>query len=372
VSGGNLLEFTLTSPTAIIIEINGDIWDTLQLLTHPIETDVPDPSDPDVLYFGPGINNGTAYKNVTGGTLSVPSGKTVYIAGGGVLEALVLFNYTTGASLRGRGIIQSSSGEAVEIANSTDTVIQDIITLNSNIYAWTSFGITISGVRSFSSRGNGDGIDLFCSQNALIDNVFMRNSDDTIALYQHRNTYYGNSSNITIQNSALWADYAHPINIGTHGNTANPETMDGVIIRNIDIMDHHEPQMWYQGCIAINPGDGNLIQNVYIEDIRVENFRLGQLVNLRVDYNTMYNTSPGRGIQNVIIKDLVYNGTNAWPSLVLGYDEERTITNVTFVNLVINGKPINSGMPKPSWFYTSDYVPMFINEHVFNLTFITG
>jgi hypothetical protein len=70
-SGGNLLEFTLTSPTAIIIEINGDIWDTLQLFTHPIETDIPDPSDPDVLYFGPGINNGTAYKNVTGGTLSL-------------------------------------------------------------------------------------------------------------------------------------------------------------------------------------------------------------------------------------------------------------------------------------------------------------
>jgi hypothetical protein len=106
--------------------------------------------------------------------------------------------------------------------------------------------------------------------------------------------------------------------------------------------------MWYQGCITINPGDENLIQNVYIEDIRVENFRLGQLVNLRVDYNTMYNTSPGRGIKNVVIKDLVYIGTNAWPSLVLGYDEECTITNVTFVNLVVNGKAINSGMPKPS------------------------
>jgi hypothetical protein len=130
--------------------------------------------------------------------------------------------------------------------------------------------------------------------------------------------------------------------------TANPETMDGVTIRHIDIMDHHEPQMWYQGCIAINPGDENLIQNVYIEGIRVKNFRLGQLVNLTVDYNTMYNTSPGRGIKNVIIKDLVYNGTNAWPSLVLGYDEERTITNVTFVNLVVNGKAINSGMPEPN------------------------
>jgi polygalacturonase len=36
------------------------------------------------------------------------------------------------------------------------------------------------------SKGNGDGIDVFCGQNVLIDRVFMRNSDDTIALYQHR------------------------------------------------------------------------------------------------------------------------------------------------------------------------------------------
>lgn len=29
-------------------------------------------------------------------------------------------------------------------------------------------------------------LDLFCCQNALIDSVFMRNSDDCIALYNNR------------------------------------------------------------------------------------------------------------------------------------------------------------------------------------------
>ncbi len=93
---------------------------------------------------------------------------------------------------------------------------------------------------------------------------------------------------------------------------------------------------------------------------------------MRVDYNAKYNTSPGRGIENVVIKDLVYNGTNAWPSLVLGYDEERTINNVTFVGLVVNGKAINDNMSKPPWYYTSDFVPMFINEHALNVTFIAS
>jgi hypothetical protein len=197
----------------------------------------------------------------------------------------------------------------------------------------------------------------------------MRNSDDNIAFYQHRWNYYGDSKNITVQDSTLWADYAHPINIGTHGNTPNPETMDGVTIRNIDILNHHEPQMWYQGCIAINAGDDNLIENVYIDDIRVEDFQTGQLLNFRIMDNTKYNTSPGRGIRNVVIKDLVYNGHHANPSQFLGYNEDRLITNVTFVNLTVNGLKISDTMRKPTWYNTADFVPLFANEHVYNLTF---
>lgn len=368
--GGNKLKFRLADPRNVMVQVNDDIWDALHLLTHPIETDVPEPSDPDVLYFGPGINNGPAHANVTDGILSVPSGKTVYIEGGGVLTAQVLFNRTSDGSVRGRGIIKSGEDlSGVEINNSIDAAVKDIITFNSGILVGSSDGIVISGIRSFSSQGWGDGMDLYCSKNALVDNVFMRNSDDCIALYQHRDDFYGDSSNITIQNAALWADYAHPINMGTHGNTDNPETMDGVTIKNVDILDHHEPQLWYQGCIAMNPGDSNLIQNVHIENIRVEDFREGQLLNLRVMYGSKYNTSPGRGIKNVYIKDLVYNGSNANPSQMLGYDEDRSIENVTFANLEINGKSVVNSMEKPSWYFTADFVPMFVNEHVQNLTF---
>ncbi|KAH8815528.1 endo-polygalacturonase [Xylogone sp. PMI_703] len=369
---GSTLTFTLNQPRNLMIQVNDDIFDALHLLTNPIETNVPNPQDPNVWYFGPGINNGTAYSNVVNNVLSVPDGKTVYVAGGGVLTAQVRFANMTNGAIRGRGVLYNNPGGAILVESATNVLVKDIIVLDPNGYAVTAGeakGLTIQGMRGFSSKGNGDGIDFFCSQDILVDGVFMRNSDDTIAIYQHRNAYYGDSRNITIQNSALWADVAHPINIGTHGNTDNPETMDGVVIKNIDIMDHREPQMWYQGCIAINAGDSNLIQNVYIEDVRVENFRLGQLVNFRIMYNTKYNTSPGRGIRNVYIKDLTYSGTNANPSLLLGYDADHTISNVTFENLSINGQFIYDTMRKPTWYYTADFVPMFANEHVLNLTF---
>ncbi|KAB8231712.1 putative endo-polygalacturonase [Aspergillus alliaceus] len=220
---GNMITFTLNRPRIVVLQVNDDIFDTLQLFTNAVETDVPVPHDPDILYFGPGIDNGSSDGN---GTLAMPSD--------------------------------------------------------------------------------------------------------------------------------------------------NPETMDGVVIRNVDILDHHEPQLWYQGCIAINPGDSDFIRTIQIEDVRVENFRLGQLLNFRVMYNSKYNTSPGRGTRNVYVKGLVYNGSHANPSLLLGYDQLRNISNVTFANLRVNEKLIHGEMAKPSWYYTFDFVPMFANEYVNGLNFTSG
>jgi hypothetical protein len=199
----------------------------------------------------------------------------------------------------------------------------------------------------------------------------MRNSDDCIAIYCHRWDYYGDTRDITVKNCTLWADVAHPINVGTHGNSDAPETIENLVIKNIDILDHREPQMNYQGCIALNPGDSNLIKNVRIEDVRIEDFRWGQVIYMKVMFNTKYNTSVGRGIDGVYVKNLSYTGTHAKPSLFLGYDAEHAIKNVTFENLVINGVVVADSMKKPSWYYTTDEIQWFYNEHVTNLKFLT-
>ena len=366
--GHSTLEFTLMEPRNLIVQVNDNIFDCLHLLSNTIETNAPTGNSTDVIYFGPGVHT------VPGGVLQVPSGKTVYLAGGAVLTANVNFSNVHDASMRGRGVLYNNPGGAITVEYSSNITIEGAITaLDPNGYAVIAGqvdGLTIRGLHAFSNKGNGDGIDLFSCQNVLIDSVFMRNSDDCIALYNHRWNYYGNSSNITVQNSSLWADVAHPVNIGTHGNTDSPETMDGVTIKNIDILDHREPQMLYQGCIAINPGDSNVIQNVNIDDIRVEDFRIGQLINMRVMYNTKYNTSPGRRISNVTIKNMNYTGTHANPSILEGYDSGRSIDFITFENLVINGNQIADTMKKPTWYLTSDFVPMFANDHVNNLTFL--
>ncbi|MGO4431352.1 endo-polygalacturonase, partial [Streptomyces sp. MCAF7] len=121
------------------------------------------------------------------------------------------------------------------------------------------------------------------------------------------------------------------------------------------------------GCIALNPGDSNLIRNVRVDGVRVEDFREGQLIHMRIMYNTKYNTSVGRGIEDVYIKDLSYTGTRTNTCLLLGYDAEHAIRNVTFENLLINGKVIADSMKKPGWYLATDYLPMHTNEHVTDL-----
>ena len=164
---------------------------------------------------------------------------------------------------------------------------------------------------------------------------------------------------------------AHPIFIGIHGNSVKLDTIENVSYENIDILDHKEAQLDYQGCLSINAGDNNLIRNIRFENIRIEDFRQGQLVNLRIFYNEKYCTAPGKSIENILFRDISYNGSNAEVSMISGYDQERKVKDVVFQNLRINGKLITDDMPgKPKWYKTGDMGRIYVGEHVENVKFI--
>ncbi|MBC2906502.1 Ig domain-containing protein [Streptomyces cupreus] len=363
---GDTITFSLSEPRNLSIEIDGDIYGNLQLHANPIEKTRPEADDPDVLYYGPGLHT------PTGGVVKVPSGKTVYLAGGAVLKARVEFVKVENARLLGRGIIWDSDA-ATLVQYSKNIEIDGILVLNPKSgYSCTigqSKQVTVRNLHSYSSGQWGDGIDVFSSEDVLIEGVWMRNSDDCIAIYAHRWDYYGDCRNVTVRDSTLWADIAHPVNMGTHGNPEKPETIENIVFSNIDILQHREPQVLYQGCFALNPGDSNLIRGVRIQDVRVEDFTWGQLFNMRVMANR-YNASPGRGIHDVYVRDLTYNGKNEHMPIMVGYDADRAVKNVTFQNLAINGTVIHQKMRKPGWYLMTDMVPMFANEHVKDLRFL--
>jgi hypothetical protein len=73
--------FTITKPQNLTIEINGEIVQSLHLFANPLEKNIPNPNDPDVIFYGPGIHHVTH--------LLIGTNKTVYIAGGAIVQATI-------------------------------------------------------------------------------------------------------------------------------------------------------------------------------------------------------------------------------------------------------------------------------------------
>jgi len=339
---GNTVTFTLTAPRKISVEFDGDKLHNLHLFANPIETFRPDPNDPNVVYFGPGVH---IPKDLPGDAFNIGSGKTVYIAGGAVVRGKLLCDRVENVRIIGRGVIDQPQ-RGVEIRHSKNVTVDGIIVINPKhytIFAGGSDHIAIRNLKSFSAQSWTDGLDFMSCRDVTVDDVFMRNSDDCIAVYAHRWEFYGDVKDFSVTNSVLWADVAHPINIGVHGNTENKgEVIENLLFKNIDILEQDEDDPSAEGCMAIQASDLNLVRNVRFEDIRVDDFQEGKLLQVKVAFFGKYNTAPGREVDNIYFKNISYNGSNNSPSLIDGLDKEHLVKNITFENLRINGKLVTS------------------------------
>lgn len=358
----NTILFSLDRPRNLSVEVNGDIFHNLHLFANPVEKNIPDKNEPNVIYYGPGVH---ALEN---GVLKIPSGKTVYLAGGAVLMGRILIEDVQDVKVLGRGIVNYTVKGGIRIANSRNIYIEGIVV--TQCATGGSENVTIRNVKTISYYGWGDGMNVFSSNNVLFDGVFCRNSDDCTTVYGTRLGFEGGSSNITMKNSTLWADVAHPIFIGIHGDSKEPEVLENLNYINIDILDHQEKQIEYQGCMAINAGDNNLVRKVRFENIRVEDFRRGQLLHIRISHNDKYCTAPGRGIEDVLFKNIDYTGKNTELSIIEGYDADRKVKNIRFENLRINGELIFDDMPnKPAWYKTADMARIYVGSHTEEISF---
>ena len=372
-TAGDTLRLTLTEPANLSVEINGDIFRNLHLFANPVDANRPTPKEikkrKDLIYFAPG------YHKLPDDKLFVPSNTTVYIDGGARVEGMLIADGVENVKFYGRGEVHPEGrGEGVYIKRSKNVEADGIIV--TQIPVGKSDSVKISNVKSISSYGWGDGMNVFASNNVSYDRVFCRNSDDCHTVYATRKGFQGGCKNITMENSTLWADVAHPFMIGLHGAAteigpeATPDTIQNLRYKNIDILDHNETQIDYQGCFAINCGDNNIVKDVVFDDIRVEDFRKGQLFNIRIFHNDKYCKAPGLLVKDILFKDITYNGDKSELSIICGFDADRKVENLTFENLMINGEKIYDDMPgKPKWFKTGDMGRIYVGNHVEGVTF---
>lgn len=159
---GSTMTFTLDRPRNLSIEVNGDIFHNLHLFANPIDENRPKKlKDKNLIYFAPGIHQ------LPGDTLNVPSGKTVYVAGGAIVRGCIRAVNARDVKILGRGEVHPEGrGAGISIINSRNIYVEGLIT--TQCPTGGSDSVTIRNVKAVSSYGWGGRYECICQQQRLV------------------------------------------------------------------------------------------------------------------------------------------------------------------------------------------------------------
>ncbi len=377
--------WVLDRPANMAVEINRDRFHNLHLFAGALEEwpsegerlgKAPDKNDPNVLVLRGSLESPCFLDDAVSRKLEampegrilyvepgmyyvgevmwhLPSHTGIYLEGGAVIRGGLVCDHREDIRIWGRGMIYQghlerfSSINGLRISHSRNITAEGLMFVNPphyTVYAGDSRDIILRGIKSFSCEGWSDGLDMMSCQRVLVEDCFLRTSDDCIAIYGSRWDNRGDSRDITVRRTAVWADVAHPLMIGTHGDHENEgDVIEHILYEDVDILEHHEFQSGYLGAMAINAGDKNTVRHVAYRNIRVEAFEHGKLLDVQVKYNPDYNPAPGRRIEDIVFENIhVQSGTGEEPSVIAGYSQEYGVDGVIIAGLYRDGKKVQS------------------------------
>lgn len=345
---GKTISFEVDKPQNIVVEVNGEHIRSLHLFVNPEEKDVPNPDDPNVMYFGPGIHEVTSVR--------VPDNTTVYVAGGAIVRGVIGADEEHGISgfsgqktykgetfilggknitFCGRGIVDqervTTHGRKFFSVTGENIKMEGVILRNSS--TWTvslnnARKVWIDNIKLLGHRANSDGIDICGSEDVLVENCFIRTLDDLIVVKTLRG--YDEAKRITARKCVLWNEVAHALSIGAELT----KNVEDVVFEDCDII-HDHCREW---SLRVYQTDSGTIKNVRFENIRIE--QSVRFASLWIG-TAIWTSDDQRGnIQDVVFKNIQAVGDDPLYAEFLGYDKEHAVRNVLLENITLNGKPM--------------------------------
>lgn len=182
------VSFIITEPGQYTVVFNDNVNKALHIFANPLETDVPDPDDPNVYY----IPSGEWVMDA----ITLEDGQTLYISGGAVLHTIISVNNAKNVRICGRGIIDGSDYDAwnqpgsyarvpIDLNHAKNVTIDGIIVANSNCWnvnSYSSKHVEINNVKVISGRQNGDGFTFQSCTDHTVTNSFARTWDDSLVI----------------------------------------------------------------------------------------------------------------------------------------------------------------------------------------------
>lgn len=393
---GNTCTFKLPRPMNLTVEADGDLSHPLFVFANPELTDIPDKSDPKVKYFEAG-------KIYEAGEIILKDDETLYIEGGAVVRGVVRARNASNVAVRGAGILDGSTRKhkinMVVFRECENVLMENVFILDS--FGWTvhlsgSENIQLTNTRVLAWRANCDGLDIEYSKNVRADGCFWQTTDDCVAvkaiyppgvtgipfeemidpesLGKHKvpRIVGDEVGDVLITNSVLSNAKGQTFEIGFE---LRVDKVSGITFRNCDVI---------HGGIgfSIHNGDRAIIENMVLEDIRVE--QVNRLIDFTLGISIYSDDCPGpyrrsnpdrvavpeehrpvqannvyqwyvpaeedletfnanRGlIRNITVRDMKVASVPRYDSILSGYDARRDISNVTFEGLEIAGEKILS------------------------------
>lgn len=344
------VRFSVSEAGQYTVVFNNSVNKAVHIFVNPIESDIPDPEDPDVIYIGPG--------EWTLDAIALTDGQTLYISGGAVLHSVITVNNAKNVRICGRGMLDESDYPAwnqpgatarvpIDLNYSVDVIVEGISIVNSNCWNFNSFAskrVSVDNVKIISGRQNGDGFTFQSCTDHLVTNSFARTWDDTLVV----KNYSGSSKGIVFRKVQVWTDLAQSMEIGYEtdkGMTLDPEISD-VLFEDITVLyNFHKP------VISIHNSDDAFVHNITYRNIVVENaFMQGdngnnkELIEMSLAKSGWSTVKDEYGrIADVLIDGLTVLNTKDGKvpaSRIAGQDAEHGISNVSIKNVIVLGNKV--------------------------------
>ncbi|SDK56425.1 Glycosyl hydrolases family 28 [Pedobacter sp. ok626] len=348
---GNTITFSIQQSANISLVLNNNYQGkVLHLFAEDLETEIPSPSDPNVVYYAPGY-----YDLSTQPPIGLSSGKTLYIAGGAVIRGRVKIDNVSNVTVRGRGILlndynSSTDNIALTLASVSNSTVRDII-VNRNIGSWTaamhncSF-VNVNNYKAISPYfASSDGFNINSSHDITFDKAFVHSADDAVAIKGMSDQLPANSLpiyNITYKNAQLWADANNAIGIGAETRASR---FQNILFQNIDVLynfddKNHPDVLPDRSAINIFALHGTYFSDITFENIRVENAK--RLINIQMDETFYFGSLTGNwswpgAMTNITYRNITSTSNGSNEIKLAGWDDSHRITGVKFENVKING-----------------------------------
>jgi hypothetical protein len=339
---GDTCRFVLTEAANVSVEFQPETTNpvphAMLVFANPPETDVPDPDDPNVRYFGPGVHH-------LGRDVQLRSNETIYLAGGAWVEGAFVGENLENVTIKGRGIVSGlflDTGDQdlnknqpglIDIRGSRNVLIEGVTFVDGPRFNVRALGryVTLRNLKIMSWWFSTDGV--VGGRTSVIEDNFIKVNDDSVKLHWGENV---------VRRNVIWQlENGGPFNISwnIHQDVADFHVYDNDVVH----AEHYlfSPQAIFRSRHA---GSGHM-QRYLFEDIRVEDANW-RLFYLPLENNKWYDPERGYGeISDVVFRDITTQTPFLHPSVITGIQDDgqtNLVHNINVVDVRMNGECLAS------------------------------